>query len=424
MDKERQLALCAPSILVFWDLPPRLPSNKNLNLLGIMIGPTFSKTSQRTDEFIDWLGKQINHIRRWSLNNLQVKHSLHLSVFRKIKNHQCRNMEKDLRRFLQPSLFLMLYLSHAKSIQTVNLVDFCGQTIRADGIIVNSHQESQKYYFVTVGTDCRFTMQAISPKDKVHFQFRYFLVYSLLRESSILQPLTLPPLLQRNVTGPLSLLNTSRSGTGAALPLRGEEITDTCNAGSFVQFYDGKDRTSSPIGSLLCGKNIPEPILSTGDYLTLRLVTRGQQPRVDFVGHFTSYRPDDTSILPAVNETSTKTMEHNSPSPSTNFSTFCQTQRRHHHLPSNNIPYLDSAADNKSHVSLLTLYIILGVIAGVALLLWCCWSPGRLVWRLSFCRFLPCCICAACQLCTHSCCRMDKSRLTKVTPQSTVPIPV
>ncbi|XP_062889230.1 low-density lipoprotein receptor class A domain-containing protein 2 [Mobula hypostoma] len=178
-------------------------------------------------------------------------------------------MEKDLRRFLQPSLFLVLYLSHVKSIQTVNLVDFCGQTIRADGIIVNSHQEAQKYYFVTVGTDCRFTVQAVSPKDKVHFQFRYFLVYSLLRESSILQPLTLPPHLQRNATGPL----------------------DTCNAGSYVQFYDGKDRTSSPIGSLLCGKNIPKPILSTGNYLTLRLVTRGQQPRVDFIGHFTSYRP-------------------------------------------------------------------------------------------------------------------------------------
>ncbi|XP_072101264.1 low-density lipoprotein receptor class A domain-containing protein 2 [Mobula birostris] len=259
----------------------------------------------------------------------------------------------------------------------VNLVDFCGQTIRADGIIVNSHQEAQKYYFVTVGTDCRFTMQAVSPKDKVHFQFRYFLVYSLLRESSILQPLTLPPHLQRNATGPL----------------------DTCNAGSYVQFYDGKDRTSSPIGSLLCGKNIPKPILSTGNYLTLRLVTRGQQPRVDFIGHFTSYRPecsgeayfqcqngncipmslvcdsesidncgdgcdesaflpdkcrDGTSILSAFNETSTSTMERSSPSPSINLSTLCQTPRRHHHLLSNNIPYLDSAAGENCVDSLIT----------------------------------------------------------------------
>ncbi|XP_051894928.1 low-density lipoprotein receptor class A domain-containing protein 2 [Pristis pectinata] len=359
----------------------------------------------------------------------------------------------------------------------VNLVDFCGQTIRADGIIINSHQESQKYYFVTVGTDCRFTMQAASPKDKVQFQFRFFLVYSLLRESSILQPTTAPPLLQRNATGPLSLLNTSRPRQRAALPLIGEEIVDTCNAGSYVQFYDGKDRTSPPIGSLLCGKTIPKPILSTGNYLSLRLVTRGQQPRVDFVGHFTSYRPglkssecsgeayfqcqngkcipmslvcdsesidncgdgsdesaffsenckDSSSILPTPNETSTSTMEHNnSPSPSISLSTFCQTPRRHHHLLSNSIPYPDPAADNKSYVSLLTLYIILGVIAGIVLLFWCCWSPGWLVWRLSVCRFLPCCnsFCAACQLCTHSCCRMDKNRLAKVTPQNAVPIPV
>ncbi|XP_067873105.1 uncharacterized protein ldlrad2 [Heterodontus francisci] len=320
----------------------------------------------------------------------------------------------------------------------VSLVDFCGQTMRADGIIINSHQESQKNYFVTVGIDCGFTMQAASPKDKVQFQFRFFLVYSLLRESSFLQPTT----------------------------------ADTCNAGSYVQFYDGKDRNSPPIGSLLCGKSIPKPISSTGNYLSLRLVTRGQQPRVDFVGDFTSLRPgcgeepyfqcqngkcipkslvcdsesidncgdgsDESGLLPVkckdnfsnsatIDEASPSTMEpNNSLSPSVNLTTLCHTPNRHHYLLPNSVPYPDSVTDDNSYVSLLALYIILGVVAGVVLLFWCCWSPGWLVWRLSVCRFLPCCnsFCAACQFCTHSCCRTDNSRLGKVTPQSTVPVAV
>ncbi|XP_078094597.1 low-density lipoprotein receptor class A domain-containing protein 2 [Mustelus asterias] len=150
-------------------------------------------------------------------------------------------------------------------VQEISLVDFCGQTIKADGIIINSHQGSQKDYFVTVGTDCELAMQAASPKDNVQFQFRFFLVYSLLREP--------------------------RQRVG--VPLSGVGVTNTCNAGSYVQFYDGKNRNSPPIGSLLCGKNIPKPILSTGNYLSLRLVTRGQQPRVDFVGDFTSFRPGE-----------------------------------------------------------------------------------------------------------------------------------
>ncbi|XP_078415388.1 low-density lipoprotein receptor class A domain-containing protein 2 [Cetorhinus maximus] len=386
-------------------------------------------------------------------------------------------MERNLRRFLQPLLLLLVNTLPVDSMRTVSLVDFCGQTIKADGIIINSHQESQKDYLVTVGTDCEFTMQATSPKDKVQFQFRFFLVYSLLRESAILQPTTALQLLQRNATGPLSLLETTRPGQKAGAPPLGEEITNTCKAGSYVQFYDGKNRNSPPIGSLLCGKSIPKPILSTGNYLTLRLVTRGQQPRVDFVGDFTSFRPgfksstcsdepyfqcqngkcipkslvcdsesidncgdgsDETGLLPAkckdnffnsatVGKASSSTMEpNNSLSPSVNLTALCQTPNRRHHLLPASVLYPGSATDTKSYVSLLTLYIILGVIAGVILLFWCCWSPGWLVWRLSVCRFLPCCnsFCAACQLCTHSCCRTDNSRLAKVTPQSTVPVPV
>ncbi|CAI9621648.1 unnamed protein product [Staurois parvus] len=141
------------------------------------------------------------------------------------------------------------------------MVDFCGQTVRGDGMVVSSHADSRKYYFVSVGTDCRLTMRSATVKDKVQFQFRFFLVYSLLR---------IPP----------SVETSSPPGS----------VSDPCNAGSYVQFYDGKDLHSEPLGTPLCGKTIPRPVLSTGNYLTLRLVTRGQQPRVDFVGDFTSFR--------------------------------------------------------------------------------------------------------------------------------------
>ncbi|KAG2459275.1 LRAD2 protein, partial [Polypterus senegalus] len=160
-------------------------------------------------------------------------------------------------------------------IDYLNLVDFCGQTIQKDGMIVNSHRESRKYYFIAANTDCSLTMQALSSKDKVQFHFRFFLVYSLLRISSPNHPSTLSPL-QPPTNSPLS-----------ADP---RKPADPCTSGSYVQFYDGKDRNALPIGLPLCGKSIPRPILSTGNYLTLRLVTRGQQPRVDFVGDFTSFR--------------------------------------------------------------------------------------------------------------------------------------
>lgn len=159
------------------------------------------------------------------------------------------------------------------------MVDFCGQTIRDDGMIVNSHQESKKYYFVTMGTDCHLTMQASSPKDKVQFYFRFFLVYSLLRVA----PLSPAPVLPESPRG-------SAPFNPRLEPTSGESSGDPCHAGSYVQFYDGRDRSSPPLGPPLCGKSPPRPVLSTGNYLTLRLVTRGTQPRVDFVGDFTSFR--------------------------------------------------------------------------------------------------------------------------------------
>lgn len=155
-------------------------------------------------------------------------------------------------------------------------------------MIINSHQESKKYYFVTMGTDCHITMQAISPKDKVQFHFRFFLVYSLLR------------------VAPLSPAPFSPQETDQPHPKRdhssGESIGDPCHAGSYVQFYNGRDRTSPPLGPPLCGKSPPRPVLSTGNYLTLRLVTRGTQPRVDFVGDFTSFRlgKKDPSLVQAI----------------------------------------------------------------------------------------------------------------------------
>jgi len=171
---------------------------------------------------------------------------------------------------------------------SVNVVDFCGQTIRGDGMIVNSHQESKKYYFVTMATDCHLTMQASSPKDNVQFHFRFFLVYSLLRVA----PLSPAPLFPESPRGSAPL-------NPRLEPTSGESSGDPCHAGSYVQFYDGRDRNSPPLGHPLCGKSPPRPVLSTGNYLTLRLVTRGTQPRVDFVGDFTSFRlgKKDTDIL-------------------------------------------------------------------------------------------------------------------------------
>lgn len=145
-------------------------------------------------------------------------------------------------------------------------------------MIVRSHQESRKYYFVSMGTDCHLTIQSATPRDKVQFHFRFFLVYSLLRVS----PFSPIPQVPMSARGP--------AAEARMEPTPGDGQGDPCHAGSYIQFYDGRDKTAPPIGSPLCGKTLPRPVLSTGNYLTLRLVTRGTQPRVDFVGDFTSFR--------------------------------------------------------------------------------------------------------------------------------------
>lgn len=160
-------------------------------------------------------------------------------------------------------------------------------------MIVNSHQESKKYYFVTMGTDCHLTMQASSPKDKVQFHFRFFLVYSLLRVA----PLSPAPVFPGSPQPLPSQSRGSASVNPRLQPTSAESSGDPCHAGSYVQFYDGRDRSSPHLGPPLCGKSPPRPVLSTGNYLTLRLVTRGTQPRVDFVGDFTSFRLGKTETV-------------------------------------------------------------------------------------------------------------------------------
>ncbi|XP_053339458.1 low-density lipoprotein receptor class A domain-containing protein 2 [Clarias gariepinus] len=349
---------------------------------------------------------------------------------------------------------LSLLTLQTDAIETVNVVDFCGQTVKGDGMIVRSHQESRRYYFVRIGTDCHLTMQAATPRDKVQFQFRFFLVYSLLRVS----PFSPVPLVPESARGP------SHSGSTRPdqrmEPTSEEGQTDPCHAGSYIQFYDGRDKMAPPIGPPLCGKSLPRPVLSTGNYLTLRLVTRGTQPRVDFVGDFTSFRlgfnhsecssepyftcqngkcipmslvcnddkgidncgdgtdmqhyPECTSHLSTA---STHQTYATSP-PLLNVATI-KTSTLEKCTGPNPIPDIDSVTDSPPYVSLLALYVVLGVLVGSVVVCWCCWSPGWFLWRVSVCRFLPCCnsCCASCQLCSRSCLQNKEHRLAKVTPQ-------
>ncbi|XP_074074290.1 low-density lipoprotein receptor class A domain-containing protein 2 [Macrotis lagotis] len=137
--------------------------------------------------------------------------------------------------------------------------------LQGDGMIVRSHSDSQKFYFVAVETDCWLTVQAASPQDRILFQFRFFLVYSLTQPA--------PSELPQTTTFGFSQLR-----------------EDPCTTSSYLQFYDGPAKEGLRLGNPLCGLTIPGPVLSTGRTLSLRLVTRGQQPRVDFIGDFTSFR--------------------------------------------------------------------------------------------------------------------------------------
>ncbi|KAA8593692.1 hypothetical protein FQN60_009808 [Etheostoma spectabile] len=321
--------------------------------------------------------------------------------------------------WLRLLLLLCFMALHSSAIETVNLVDFCGQTIRGDGMIVNSHQESKKYYFVTMGTDCHLTMQASSPKDKVQFHFRFFLVYSLLRVA----PLSPAPLFPESPRGSVPL-NPKLEPTSV------ESLGDPCHAGSYVQFYDGGDRSSPPLGPPLCGKSPPRPVLSTGNYLTLRLCSN--EP------YFTCRNGKCIPLSLVCDDKGIDNCGDGSDLEE-NLTTGCKGQLLLPQPPPPigtppppfvnpptvpipthiNCGMPNSAPNSPASLFLLVLYIILGVVAGSMVLCWCCWSPGWFLWRVSFCRFLPCCnsACASFQLCcTHS----KEHRLAKVTPHTPV----
>ncbi|CAL8234628.1 unnamed protein product [Arctogadus glacialis] len=194
-------------------------------------------------------------------------------------------------------------------------------------------------------------------------------------------------------------------------------VVDFCGQtikGDGMVFYDGRERSSPPVGPPLCGKSPPRPVLSTGNYLTLRLVTRGTQPRVDFVGDFTSFR------LGIDNCGDGSDLEEN-------LTSGCKGQLVAHTSPptiATGASVLTALASTASTVpvSLLALYVALGVLADALLLCWCCWSPAWFLWRFSVCRHLPCCntTCSACQLCLRGCGHHGENRPIKVTPHNPV----
>ncbi|XP_053257015.1 low-density lipoprotein receptor class A domain-containing protein 2 isoform X2 [Podarcis raffonei] len=293
-------------------------------------------------------------------------------------------------------LLLNAAVPAVSTMQTVSVVDFCGQTLHGDGMVLTSHRDSRRYYFVVASTDCQLTMQAATPKDKVQFQFRFFLVYSMVRS-------------------PSSTLASRASNDHPTLALpksrRERETPDPCTAGSYVQFYDGQNHTAKPLGMPLCGKNIPRPVISTSNFLTLRLVTRGQQPRVDFVGDFTSIRTGSPTLLPPLNNADASSAVNALPSQVT-----CAGPQESQLLPPGTATW-DKTDKRKPILA------SLAAILGAAFVFWCCWNPGWFIWRMGACRYLPGCnsVCAACHLCPRSC---THRKPPKVTPHGSTEPPV
>uniref|UniRef100_A0A6I8N2J2 CUB domain-containing protein n=1 Tax=Ornithorhynchus anatinus TaxID=9258 RepID=A0A6I8N2J2_ORNAN len=173
--------------------------------------------------------------------------------------------------FTQGLLLLHAVALVVPALETVSLVDLCGQTLGGGGMVVRSHAESRRFYFVAEGTDCWLTMRAAAPRDQIQFQFHFFLVYNLAPGPA-------------GPTGQSAAPTPSGPGSGRGPASR------PCSLGSSVRFYDGDGPTAAPLGPPLCGTTIPGPVRSSGRSLTIRLVTRRQQPRVDFVGHFAAFR--------------------------------------------------------------------------------------------------------------------------------------
>ncbi|GAB5574654.1 low-density lipoprotein receptor class A domain-containing protein 2 [Prionailurus iriomotensis] len=183
-------------------------------------------------------------------------------------------MKACLPRLPQRLLLLGAAALAASALETADLVDLCGQTWQGDGLLLRSHAASRRFYFVAPDTDCGLWMRAAAPGDRIRFQFRFFLVYSLAAAPRA------PP-------GP--------PAPNASSP----EPADPCAPGSYLQFYEGPPGAPRALGAPLCGLTIPAPVASSGPFLGLRLLTRGRQPRVDFVGEVTSFRlAKDPGMLP------------------------------------------------------------------------------------------------------------------------------
>ncbi|XP_023385163.1 low-density lipoprotein receptor class A domain-containing protein 2 [Pteropus vampyrus] len=171
-------------------------------------------------------------------------------------------MEPCLLQLLQRLLLLGAAALTVSALETADLVDLCGQMWQGDGLLMRSHSASRRFYFVDPDTDCELWVRAAAHSDRIRFQFRFFLVYTLTSES----PASPAP----NASSPAS--------------------ADACAPGSYLQFYEGPPGAPRPLGAPLCGLTIPVPVMSSGEFLGLRLVTRGRQPRVDFLGEVTSFR--------------------------------------------------------------------------------------------------------------------------------------
>ncbi|KAM5322251.1 low-density lipoprotein receptor class A domain-containing protein 2 [Glossophaga mutica] len=186
-------------------------------------------------------------------------------------------MEAHLLQLPQRLLLLGAAALTASALETADLVDLCGQTWKGDGLPLRSRSAARRFYFVAPDTDCWLWVQAATPSDRIRFQFRFFLVYSLTSSS---------PASPASPASAASPASPESPAPNASTPASAE----ACAPGSYLQFYEGPPGAPLPLGAPVCGLTIPVPVASTGDFLGLRLVTRGSQPRVDFVGEVTSFR--------------------------------------------------------------------------------------------------------------------------------------
>ncbi|KAI5139572.1 Low-Density Lipoprotein Receptor Class A Domain-Containing Protein 2 [Manis pentadactyla] len=89
-------------------------------------------------------------------------------------------------------------------------------------LLLRWHSALRRFYFVAPDTDCGLWVRAAAPGDRIRFQFRFFLVYSLT-------PASLAP-----------------PAPNASFPA----LADPCVPGSYLQFYEGPPGAPRPRGPL------------------------------------------------------------------------------------------------------------------------------------------------------------------------------